>query len=232
MRPGVGRRPVKTATWLLTLWAIVNGSSSWALAAHVALIHSAPTLGNVAGNLAALRNLVQQAFANGANVVVTPELSATGYSITRQQVRDGSGFQSPYPQLDSIRDTAIANAGYVFVAIAAVTASGGPVYNTVAVYGPDGLITTQEKRGLSGWHDRGVLPFDILRTPYGDIGYLICSDSYLPDWSIRSGRQQRTMSFTCWPATGRATEPSSRTWVAQSDARPTAMPRARLECST
>ena len=182
MRPGVGRRPVKTATWLLTLWVIANGSSSWALPAHVALIHSAPTLGNVAGNLAALRNLVQQAFANGANVVVTPELSATGYSITRQQVRDGSGFQSPYPQLDSIRDTAIANAGYVFVAIAAVAASGGPVYNTVVVYGPDGLITTQEKRGLSGWHDRGVLPFDILRTPYGDIGYLICSDSYLPDW--------------------------------------------------
>ncbi|MCP4249388.1 MAG: carbon-nitrogen hydrolase family protein, partial [bacterium] len=56
------------------------------------------------------------------------------------------------------------------------------VYNTVVLFGPNGLETTRQKRGLSGWHDRGIIPFDIIPTPYGDLGMMICSDVYLPDW--------------------------------------------------
>lgn len=179
----VGGRPAKrVAAWLLAVYAFGMASSGWALPAKVALIHSDPLLGQVAANLATLQNLVQQAFDNGANIVVTPELSTTGYSITREEVLDGLGFTSPYPQLNPIRDLAIAHSGYVFIAIAEVADGGAAVYNTIVVYGPNGFITTQEKRGLSGWHDRGILPFNILPTPYGDIGYMICSDSYLPDW--------------------------------------------------
>jgi predicted amidohydrolase len=44
------------------------------------------------------------------------------------------------------------------------------------------LANTQKKRGLSGWHDRGNLPFNVITTPFGEIATIICSDSYLPDW--------------------------------------------------
>jgi predicted amidohydrolase len=138
-------------------------------------------LGDDDTNVAELESLVAEAFQNGANIVVTPELATTGFSITRAQVIADLGFTSPYPELDTIRDLAIQNEGYVFVAIAEVTPAQA-VYNTVVVFGPDGLLTTRQKRGLSGWHDRGIIPFDIISTIYGDLATLICSDSYLPEW--------------------------------------------------
>jgi len=156
-------------------------SPIWAAPAKVALIHSNPVLGDVPTNISVLESLVEEAFDSGANIIVTPELATTGFSITQNQVLTDLGFTDPYPELDSIRDLAITNQGYVIVAIAEVAAAQ-KVYNTVAVYGPTGLITTSRKRGLSGWHERGDVPIDIITTPYGDIAYIICSDSYLPDW--------------------------------------------------
>lgn len=185
--PNVGLRAlgIAAAVWLLLgAWPC-----AYAVSAKVALIHSNPELGNVSSNLSEMEALVQQAFAHGAKIVVTPELATTGFSITRQQVIDDLGFESPYSELNSIRDLAIANSGYVFIAIAEVVNSGTAVYNTLVIYGPSGFIGTQQKRGLSGWHDRGELPFDVLTTPYGDIGYTICSDSYLPDWLRIMSRQ-------------------------------------------
>jgi predicted amidohydrolase len=33
-----------------------------------------------------------------------------------------------------------------------------------------------------GWNSRGDTPFDVYPTPWGDIGVLICADSFLMDW--------------------------------------------------
>ncbi|MCX8129033.1 MAG: hypothetical protein N3I35_02910 [Clostridia bacterium] len=148
----------------------------------VALLHFNPALGDVNANLTALGNLVNEAFGNGANIVVTPELSTTGYCITRQQVIDGLGFSSPYPQLNTIRDLAIKYKGYVVIAFAEVTPEN-EVFNVAAVFGPEGFIRTQQKRTLPLWHNSGENPFDVIPTPYGDLGVLVCADSYLPDFS-------------------------------------------------
>lgn len=148
----------------------------------VALIHFNPVLGDVDANLNSLNTLIHEAFDNGANIVVTPELSTTGYCITKQQVIDGMGFSYPYPQLDSIRNLAIEHKGYVVVAFAEVTPEN-EVFNAAAVFGPDGFIQIQKKRTLPLWHDSGNIPFDVITTPYGDLGVLVCADSYLPDIS-------------------------------------------------
>lgn len=149
--------------------------------AKVALIHSNPVLNDVATNVTTLTSLVEEAFNNNANIIVTPELATTGFSITTDQVLNGLGFTVPYPELNDIRDLAIQHNGYVLVAIAEVKPDQ-TTYNTVVLFGPSGLITTGEKRGLSGWHERGTTEFNVVTTPYGDIGFMICSDSYLPDW--------------------------------------------------
>lgn len=172
------------ARTLLTFFSFLFIALSWssvnAEPAKVALIHSNPVLGDVDTNLAVLESHVEEAFLNGANIVVTPEMATTGFSITMEQVLTDLGFTLPYPELNTIRDLAIQYNGYVLIAIAEVTTSQN-VYNTVVVYGPDGLVTTAQKRALSGWHERGILPFDVIETPYGDLGVAICSDSYLPD---------------------------------------------------
>lgn len=148
---------------------------------RVALLHTDPVLGDDDANVATLRSLVQSALTQGANIVVTPELATTGFSITRAQVVNDLGFTSPYPELAGIEALARQYAAYVLVGIAEVTPDQH-VYNTVVVFGPNGRVATAEKRGLSGFHDRGVLPFEVIPTSYGDLGVMICSDVYLPDW--------------------------------------------------
>jgi len=161
--------------------ALSTASAASAAPAKVALLRTFPVLGDVNHNVAQLESLVASALAQGANIVVTPELATTGFSITHDQVVNDLGFTSPYPELSGIKALAMQHAAYVLVAIAEVTPTQ-QVFNTTVVFGPTGLLTTIEKRGLSGWHDRGVLPFDVIPTIYGDLGVMICSDVYLPDW--------------------------------------------------
>lgn len=160
---------------------VLTAASAHALPAKIALIHFNPVLGDDDANLPPLNALVEEALEAGADIVVTPELATTGFSITREEVVADLGFTFPYPELDTIRDLADDHDAYVFVGIAEVTPEGG-VYNTVVVFGPEGYLTKQQKRGLSGWHDRGIVPFEVIPTPYGDLGTMICSDVYLPDW--------------------------------------------------
>jgi predicted amidohydrolase len=65
----------------------------------------------------------------------------------------------------------------------AEVAQESKVYNTAVVFGPKGFIKTQDKRNMPTWNDRGVLPFSVIQTPYGNLGVLICSDSYQSDWA-------------------------------------------------
>jgi len=150
------------------------------VASKVALIHFNPKLRNLDENIQSLSVLVEEAFNGGANIVVAPELSNTGYSITLDQIMSGLGVDSPFTRLSKIRDLAIKHQGYVFVGLA--ERHLGKAYNSVAVFGPKGLALTGRKRGIATWNTRGDVPFDIIPTPYGDLGTIICSDSYLPDW--------------------------------------------------
>lgn len=147
----------------------------------VALIHFNPKLRNLDENIQSLSALVEEAFKGGANIVVAPELSSTGYSITLEQIVNGLGLDSPFARLSKIRDLAVKHHGYVFLGLAEVQ-HPGKAYNSVAVFGPKGLLTTGRKRGIATWNTRGDMPFDVIPTPYGDLGTIICSDSYLPDW--------------------------------------------------
>lgn len=167
------------ASWIAVVWLLVTAGAR-AVPGRVALLHLNPNLTELESNIALLNTMVGQAFESGANIVVTPELATTGYCLTRQQVIDQLGLTEPYPELATIRDLAVAHQGYVFVGLAEVTPEGG-VLNAVAIFGPSGYIRSQAKRSLPLWHDRGTTPIEPITTPYGDIGVLICSDSYLPD---------------------------------------------------
>lgn len=145
------------------------------------MIHFNPGLRNLDENIESLSALVEKAFNGGANIVVAPELSTTGFSVTLDQITNGLGLESPFTRLDKIRDLAVKHHGYVFVGLAEVRRPG-KAYNSVAVFGPEGLLTTGRKRGIATWNTRGDVPFDVIQTPYGDLGTIICSDTYLPDW--------------------------------------------------
>jgi predicted amidohydrolase len=82
---------------------------------------------------------------------------------------------------------------------------GGKLYNSVVLFGPDNLVKVHRKRGIAGWNDRGDLPFDVVPTPYGDLGAIICSDSYLMDWmriSMLSGADIILSPANWWGSSG------------------------------
>ncbi len=148
--------------------------------ARVAVVHFNPELGQIEENIQRLTVLVGDAMSSGADIVVTPELATTGFSITESQVAGDLGLRHPFPELQSIEQLAKLHDGYVFVGIAEQHADGR-ARNSVVAYGPDGLVGVQHKRGESGWHARGEKEILVFGTRFGDIAPVICSDTYLPD---------------------------------------------------
>lgn len=151
------------------------------IAVKVAILHLFPTLGEITSNIALINSYVAQAFQNGAQIVVAPELATTGYCITPQQVNDSLGMRAPFTQLSVLRNLAIQYNGYVTVGIAEIGVDNN-LYNSAIMFKPDGTYFLQRKRGIAFWNARGNLPFDVVPTPYGEIGIAICSDTYLMDW--------------------------------------------------
>lgn len=56
-------------------------------------------------------------------------------------------------------------------------------YNSAVLFGPSGIELNQRKRTLPGWNERGNLELTTIETEYGDIGMIICADSYSPDYT-------------------------------------------------
>ena len=151
------------------------------IAVKVALLHLFPKLGDLNYNINLLQNFTAKAFSGGANIVVAPELVTTGYCITSAQVRGGLGLSAPFTQLSSIQQLAMQNNGYVIAGIAEI-GSDNNLYNSAIMFKPDGSYFVQRKRGIAMWNSRGNLPFNVVATPFGNIGIAICSDTYLMDW--------------------------------------------------
>jgi predicted amidohydrolase len=166
---------------IMTAYSRDTQSSTKTVASKVALIHFNPKLHNLNANIQSLNAYVEEAFRNGANIVVAPELTTSGYSITLDQVMNGLGLDNPFIELSKIRGLAIEHRGYVFLGLAE-RQRAGKAFNSVVVFGPKGLVTTGRKRGIATWNTRGDVAFDVITTPFGDLGTIICSDSYLPDW--------------------------------------------------
>ncbi|MBD0320685.1 MAG: carbon-nitrogen hydrolase family protein, partial [Gemmatimonadetes bacterium] len=185
--PPVAKRVVPLALLLLASAPLraqeVNAESAGAntIPVRVAILHMAPRLGTITPNIDTLVAMTQRAFRQGADIVVAPELSTTGYSVSAQQIRDSLGLAAPFTRLSQLRALATANNGYVALGIAEI-APGDTLYNSVVLFKPDGSYALQRKRGSSGFGPRGRLPFTTVPTRFGDLGLVICSDVYLQDW--------------------------------------------------
>ena len=147
----------------------------------VAILHLAPSLGELNKNIAMLEEYAGEAVRNGAQIVVAPELATTGYFITEGAALKGLGMRAPFPKLDRIRNLAISYRAYIVVGIAEIGDEGG-VYNSAVLFKPDGNFFVERKRGKALWNGRGNVPFSIVETPFGELGIVICSDTYLMDW--------------------------------------------------
>jgi N-carbamoylputrescine amidase len=150
----------------------------------VACIQMQPRFGDVAHNLAHGLNLIQAAAARGANLVVLPELSNTGYMFKSRE--EAFELAEEIPSGPTVAAWADCAARLRLHLVCGITERHGPnLYNSAVVIGPKGYIGTYRKVHL--WNEEnlyfepGDLGFPVFHTPIGRIGVAICYDGWFPE---------------------------------------------------
>lgn len=154
---------------------------------RIACVQLAPVVGDLAGNAQRARAAIAAAVAGGADVVVLPELSTSGYV---------------FDSVDEVRSVAITPdsevfAGWATAAGGAVVVAGfaeaggsddepGVLFNSAVVLDATGVLAVYRKAHL--W-DReplfftpGDAPPPVVATAHGRIAPLVCYDLEFPEW--------------------------------------------------
>ena len=149
---------------------------------QIACAQVAPVVGDAEGNRRLAREALRAAIEAGARIVLLPELVTSGYVF--ESAEEARGLAISVEELADWAEEA-ARAEAVIVGGFAELGEDGAVYNSAAVFGPDGLLAVYGKTHL--W-DREKLCFEpgaeappVLETPFGRIGVAVCYDLYFPE---------------------------------------------------
>lgn len=150
------------------------------IAAVQANIRHLATDENVARHL----DLIDEAKARGADLIVFPELSATGHNGSPEVVRDAQAADGPIYATIAKR---AAERG-VFVSYGFAELHRGTHYNTQALVGPDGLVGLQRKTHAS--YDeffvfRQAYEWSVFDLGFAKVATAICHDSdFFESWRV------------------------------------------------
>ncbi len=175
---------------------------------HIALLHIAPTLAqserDIDRNTALISRAMQAAKAQGADWVMTPELSLTGYQFNRHI---GSDWITPGP--DRWTRQLQQQADQLDVILLLSHLEKDPVsnrsYNTLFVINREGKIVARHRKintipGAESWSSPGtettLIDIDGIRA-----GLLICADAWPPEHAqtLKQQGAELLLSSANWP---------------------------------
>lgn len=149
----------------------------------IALLHLAPRAGEVATNRAALEQAARRAAANGARLIVTPELAVSGYGF-----RDLVGtdwIASGQPALFAWAGGLAQETGASLVlGTPEASSDNGALFNSMMLFAPDGSVTGRHRKinalrvGSESWSTPGDRPTVLTVDGIGRIGFFVCADMY------------------------------------------------------
>ncbi len=150
----------------------------------IACIQMEPIVGEKERNVRRTLDLVENAAAQGARLIVLPELCNSGYVFESRE--EAFALAEEVPNGPTCRAwTEIARTHGLHL-VAGITERDGPaLYNAAVVIGPSGHVGTFRKVHL--WNEEnlffepGNLGFPVFRTPLGRIGTFICYDGWFPE---------------------------------------------------
>jgi nitrilase len=170
---------------------------------RIAIVQRAPAFLDRGATLELAVAAVDEAAQAGARLIVFPEAFVPGYPAWIWRLRPGSDMALTEQLHARLRANAVSLAGDDLAPLAQAARrntacvvcgvnerdaqfSGGTLYNTVVVIGPDGallnrhrkLMPTNPERMVWGFGDASGLK--AIDTPCGRIGTLICWESYMP----------------------------------------------------
>jgi predicted amidohydrolase len=144
------------------------------------------SVGDLAANAAATGGAVAEAAAQGAELVVIPELSDTGYVFaSAAEARELASPVTGHPALQRWRELA----GTYRTVIAGgfcELGSDGLLYNSAAVVDASGTLAVYRKAHL--WDAEkmvftpGSAPPPLVRLPFGSVAVMVCYDLEFPEW--------------------------------------------------
>ncbi|MCX5535236.1 nitrilase family protein [Streptomyces sp. NBC_00006] len=152
---------------------------------RVAAVQSDPQVGleNKEINVVATLDQIRRAAADGARLVVLPELASTGYSFdTRQEAYAHAETVPDGPTCTRWAELARELDVYIVAGIA--EEEGVRLYDTAVLIGPEGFIGKYRKTHL--WNREKLIftpgsDYPVFETRIGRIGLLICWDIWFPE---------------------------------------------------
>ena len=168
---------------------------------RIALVQAEPVLFNKQESLKKTLCYIEEAVNNNAELIVFPELFIPGYPFG-MNFGFSVGKRTEPGRMDWKRyyDASVVTGGDEFIQLAGEAkksgvyisigfserdAVGGTLYNSNAIFEPDGTYKVHRKLKPTGserlvWGDADRNYFPITETPWGPAGSLICWESYMP----------------------------------------------------
>ena len=151
---------------------------------RIACLQMEPRVGEKDKNLARSLEMIDEAAAAGANLVVLPELCNSGYVFATRE--EALGLAEEIPDGPTCRDWAGAAARHGLHIVAGIAERDGrALYNAAVVVGPQGVIGKYRKNHLWAaenlFFEPGDLGVPVFRTDIGRVAAAICYDIWFPE---------------------------------------------------
>ena len=151
---------------------------------RIACCQTVPEVGDPAASAALARAALRSAVQAGADVVVLPELSGSGYVFRSLEEARASAVPVDGELLDCWAQEA-ARGDAVVVGGFCERGEGGRLFNSAAVVDRSGVLTVYRKLHLwndeSLWFTPGSEPAPVVDTVHGRIGVGVCYDIEFPE---------------------------------------------------
>ncbi len=179
----INRRDAIAATAGLPFLSKTARGQSMSSLTTIALLHLAPSAGEIDGNMQAIEHAVVRAAGAGAKLVLCPELGLSGYGF-----RDRIGTAWIAQRQEHLRAWAdnLSRRTSVFLAIGTPEAAEdeGRFFNSLFVHSPEGAIVGRHRKiaalrvGAESWSSPGDRATVVALEGVGRIGLTICADMH------------------------------------------------------
>jgi N-carbamoylputrescine amidase len=153
-------------------------------AVKIAAVQMEPVVGKKDENVRRTLELVEKAAAQGARLIVLPELCNSGYVFESREEAFALAEEVPQgPTCKAWMDVARRHGLHLVAGIS--ERDGQALYNAAVLIGPSGYVGTFRKVHLWAaenlFFEPGNRGFPVFKTPLGRIGVFICYDGWFPE---------------------------------------------------